>query len=58
MESHLHKPGPLPKHYVTVHVCLEPEQRAWAKAQKEGLSGLMRRLLAQEMAEKAQNWQC
>ena len=54
MEQYVHKPGPLPKHYVTCHVCLEPEQRAWAKTQKDGLSGVLRRLLRQEMVRLKQ----
>ena len=46
------KRGPLPKGYEDTHVLLEPDLIEWAKAQREGLSGLVRHLLAQERARR------
>jgi hypothetical protein len=46
------KRGPVPKGYVDTHVLAEPELIEWAKAQREGLSGLFRLLLRQERSRR------
>jgi hypothetical protein len=42
------KPGPRPKGYTRQHIFLPEDLAEWAKNQDEGLSGLIRRLLAAE----------
>jgi hypothetical protein len=42
------KPGPVPKGFQRHNIFLLEEDAAWAKAQPEGLSGLVRLLLTQE----------
>jgi hypothetical protein len=46
--SGLSKPGPLPKGHKPTIIRLPPDLLAWAKAQDEGLSGLVRQLIAAE----------
>ena len=53
MEPYPHKPGPVPKGYVDVHIDLTREQRDWAKRQPEGVSALVRRLLTAEQRRRA-----
>jgi hypothetical protein len=42
------KPGPHPKGYKRQHIFLPSHLADWAKDQEGGLSGLVRRLLAEE----------
>jgi hypothetical protein len=42
------KPGPPKRGYGHAHILLPPDLIEWAKHHPEGLSGLVRRLLAQE----------
>lgn len=44
--------GPLPKGYVDIHIDLPRADRDWAKRQPEGVSALVRRLLAAERARR------
>ena len=53
MEPYPHKPGPVPKGYVDVHIDLTPALRDWAKRQPEGVSALVRRLLTAEQRRRA-----
>lgn len=46
------KPGPMPKGFKRVNAFLPPDMIEWAKAQPEGLSGLLRQLLATERARR------
>lgn len=43
MEPHPHKPGPVSKGYVDIHIDLPRPLRDWAKRQPEGVSALVRR---------------
>lgn len=47
------KYGPVPKGYVDIHIDLPPALRDWAKRQPEGVSALVRRLLAAEQRRRA-----
>jgi hypothetical protein len=44
--------GPIPKGYQATSVQLVPEVLQWAVKQPEGLSGLVRKLLEQEMGRR------
>jgi hypothetical protein len=46
------KTGPKPRGYKATSVQLMPEVLEWATQQPEGLSGLVRQLLEQEMAKR------
>jgi hypothetical protein len=49
----LKKRGPVSRGYSNTHILLPPELLEWAKVQPEGLSGLVRALLADELARRA-----
>ena len=46
------KPGPMPHGYVDIHIDLPRFLRDWAKRQPEGVSALVRRLLAAEQRRR------
>lgn len=48
METTDPKRGPVPKGYVDIHIDLPRPLRDWAKRQPEGVSALVRALLAAE----------
>ena len=52
METSDPKPGPLPRGYVDIHIDLPRALRDWAKRQPEGVSALVRRLLAAEQRRR------
>ena len=52
MKTLRHKSGPLPKGYVDIHIDLPRPLRDWAKRQPEGVSALVRRLLAEERTRR------
>ena len=47
-ETSHHKPGPKPKGFKRVNAFLPPDMIEWGKDHPEGLSGLIRRLMATE----------
>lgn len=52
MEQAERKYGPVPHGYVDIHIDLPRALRDWAKRQPEGVSALVRRLLAAEQRRR------
>lgn len=50
-EKEKKKPGPTPKGFGQYTVSLPPELGEWGKGRPEGLSAMVRRLLAEEKAK-------